>query len=323
MATEDQPVTEPVAGTEATPEPDTTTDTAPGAEPAPAPEADPAPDSEPATEPAGDAAPEDDAEAEWNGALETIEAQSWFKSTPEDLRKSLLSGMKQVYRGWQASYTKKNQDLAAERKRLGDEHEARMAEVRRIREENMRLLYGEVDPTESYKKQIADLEAAHKAEMERVAAERDLKVAEAGTASEPALADLRAKLQTAEERAAAAEKRWTDHETAQAEQLAQALKAQVEKDLPHVYNDDAAWTQFGDLLETLGDYDKARLAVLALYPAPSAAPVPEPATPAEEAMEVATRGGPVVRPSTSGMNIHEVLEQKRRQAIAADRAAGL
>jgi hypothetical protein len=250
--------------------------------------------------------------------------------------------MDRIYKGWQASYTKKSQELAEKRK-AHDAENAKLEERKKLLDEgwseyNM-AMWGTADP---HTKLSTDL-AAKDQELAAVRQELEtLKSAQASgqvstgeaieerTKLQAELATLReekAQLETLrkekseleekykgyDEKYATAEKRATDAEKAHQDTLVNLVHGWYEKTAPDVLADFDAFELSQEIAykdeSKPPDYEKGVAAARAYLATKSGKPTPERATPAEEAMSIGGRGPSGSRP----VEEDDYISMRRRQ----------
>ena len=257
---------------------------APASAPAPAPAAAPAPadsaspaagtpaTATPATATAAGEAPAsvgmtDESSVTWNGELDALTSAEWFNTgVDEKYRNVLLEGMKTKYKHLEGGFTKKTQEIAAERKGWQDKEQQLSNELRQYR---LWLDTGK-DPdaqvreeAESLRQQLTAATAA------REQLEKDLRAQVEAEFNEK-LTPLEQERLELQERLAAQEATATAQEEARNQEIREGLVKWISTTAPGLWDDENenALATFTHFLETgaANDPQTALKLVGALYP---------------------------------------------------------
>lgn len=258
---------------------------------------------------------------EWNGEVEHLTAQDWYKGLDPAIQPVILKGIEAKYQNYDKKY-RSTWDEQAKARRTLEERERAVAESEK---RAMRLWTGEEDPAAYGQAEVAQLKKAHAEMVERMVADHRAEL-EKHKGPTPELVEKVAALQQVEARLREIEAerdamKGRLGEIEQAEQAAaiDAFGAWLDKEAPHIVADGAPPEAFESLTTLINagvPAPKALRMVLVGYPAPK----PEPAKPAAKP----AAPGPGVRAMSGGSDggtsrrdtrdLNEVMDTLRRQA---------
>jgi len=167
---------------------------------------------------AGEAGAEDTA---WNGELDSLDTQDWYKGLDEGIRGNLRKGYESKLKAYDKGFQEKFRKHADERKTWETSKRADLERIQKERADLEALLYGEGDPHATLKEQY----------------ERDLK--------------------SAREEAEGYKGKLSAFEKQQQEQAADQIHDWVKTNAADVYENDEAFTVLVDLLASGHDPQKA------------------------------------------------------------------
>ena len=265
-----------------------------------------------ATEAAPAEAPSDPIEPafEWNGEVESLQSSEWFGGLDEPVRQGLLNGIQQKYQNWEKGYTSKYQELADLRKSYG----AREAELKAQERRVQKWLYGDGEPLEETRAEMARMQTQHEAAIGALRSEYEKALEDIRTAQSGELQEAIQARNTAMEKIQAFEQERAAAEEAQVEAQVDELEVWLDSNAPDIVANDDAFYTWCVLCTGGASPEDAVQMVRAKYGAPEPAPAPEEPT---EGVKLMNMGG--ARTGTeSGQpkSFEDIMDEMRRAAQA-------
>lgn len=268
----------------------------------------------------------------WTGELTTLQNQPWWASIPEEARGQVTPGIERIYKGWQSSYTRKNQELADQRKAWEtekttweQERDARNKELDDGWEAYNLALFGEKDPHEKFSRDIAERDAqltALKSELEALKAAKatgEVSTPDFNEERQKIMAEVeavKAQLAEATTKATEWEGKYTEAQKAQQAAFTETVYSYMEANAKDVLEDDEAYELAMETAAKGDQYDleKGIRAGRALLAAKSGKPQPEPFSPSERAATIGSPGPSRITEERKPMTVDEVAREQLRKA---------
>lgn len=260
-----------------------------------------------------DAAPE--APEPWNGEIESLPNEPWWKDVPESARGRVLEGVKTKARTLHRGANKYKTEMETSYSRRAAELDVRGRQLEALEARLQSLIDGGGDPSGALTAQLEEAQAKHEAELNALRREKD----EAAQKMEAERADWERKL--AEKEAHAGEA-MTRAEQLQAERYADMVETAltyVEDKAAHLLKSDASLDHLQRLITSglYEDMDQVIAVASVRYPAPAPPPAPlEPEKPSPAiAMMSRGGGGSSAMPGAKATRLDE-LSRRLREAGA-------
>lgn len=248
----------------------------------------------------------------WNGALEKIEDQPWFKGLTEAERENVRGGIKDIYDGWQRTYVSKFSEIRKE----GETLRAKIANAEALEQKARSWLYGDSDPVSELKQEIETLKANHAVALDALKGEYAKAVEEIKTSSGRELQEAVQARDEALKRIQAVEAEQQKLVEAEAEAQADALESFLKEEAAPVLENDQAFNTWAGLVSQGWTKEQAVAATKQRYPelfvgAPAKPEKPTPPA-AVKTMSLGSRGGNTASGQTKSFD--QLMDEMRRAA---------
>ena len=265
-----------------------------------------------ATEAAPAEAPSDPIEPafEWNGEVESLQSSEWFGGLDEPVRQGLLNGIQQKYQNWEKGYTSKYQELADLRKSYGTREAELKAQERRVQ----KWLYGDGEPLEETRAEMARMQTQHEAAIGALRSEYEKALEDIRTAQSGELQEAIQARNTAMEKIQAFEQERAAAEEAQVEAQVDELEVWLDSNAPDIVANDDAFYTWCVLCTGGASPEDAVQMVRAKYGAPEPAPAPE--EPSEGVKLMNMGGARTGTESGQPKSFEDIMDEMRRAAQA-------
>ena len=251
----------------------------------------------------------------WNGEMDSIESQSWWKEVPETVRDNLRQGIKAKYQNWNQGYTQKLQTLGEQRRAA----EQAQKDAEALRTRTLGWLHGGADPLDEKtaelqqaKAKIAELERSHELALTTLRTDHTARLEEAAKKGK---AEVERVMQESQQMREEIEGLRADSQLRiekQTQEAANELQQRIDKDAAYLMKDEhsAAFFEFVSLMKDGRSFEQALRMTEAIHAPPSR---PETSNDAEDLMGAGGRlpGGPDMQGRVS---VDELINSSRAAA---------